>query len=76
MCWSCDAGVEQAGIKPALAARARAIEATMPGTRASDQDWRILLGQEGGALAWSITQRLFTCLDEAATRPGSRLVCR
>ena len=76
MCWSCDAGVEQAGIGPALAARARKIEAAKPGARASDQDWRILLGQEGGALPWSVTERLFACLDEAATLPGSRLVCR
>ncbi len=72
----CDPAREQAGIRPALAARARAIEAAMPGGRASEREWRVLLGQEGGSLPWPVMERLLRCVDEASRQPGSRLECR
>lgn len=66
----------QAGIRPALARRARAIERELPGEPASDRDWRIVLGQEAGALPWTVTQRLFECLDRASQQSSSLLECR
>ena len=66
---------DQAGIRPALAARARRIEATMPGEAATDRDWRVLLGQEEGALSWAVMQRLSACLDAAAGSRGALLQC-
>ena len=75
MCAACEGGDQQAGISPALAARARRIEATMPGPKVPDQSWNILLGQSGGAVPWAETQRMLSCLDQAAHRTGGRLRC-
>ena len=75
MCAACEAGEQQAGISPALAAHARRIEATMPGPKVADQSWDILLGQAGGAVPWPETQRMLSCLDLAAQRVGGRLRC-
>ncbi|HEX3576001.1 MAG TPA: hypothetical protein VHU42_15480 [Rhodopila sp.] len=75
MCQACEAGEQQAGISPALAAHARRIEADMPGARVSDESWSILLGQHGGAVPWPETQRMLACLDLAARKPSGRLRC-
>ncbi len=77
MCEACESGefAEQVGIGPALAARARRIEAGLPGEPVPDQAWRILLGQEGGAIPWPQTQRMMTCLEEATKSLCARLRC-
>jgi hypothetical protein len=75
MCAACEAGEQQAGISPALAAHARRIEAAMPGPNVSDLAWNILLGRSGGAVPWVETQRMLSCLDLAAQRVGGRLRC-
>ena len=77
MCDACETGefLPQAGIGPALAARARRIEATLPGDPVPDQAWRILLGQQGGAIPWQQTQRMMTCLEAATASLCARLRC-
>jgi hypothetical protein len=75
MCEVCDSGEAQAGIAPALAARARRIEAALPGARVPDEAWRILLGEMGGAIAWVDTQRMLGCLEEASKVLCARLRC-
>jgi hypothetical protein len=75
MCAACETGEQQAGISPAIAARARRIEATMPGPKVPDQSWNILLGRSGGAVPWPETQRMLTSLDLAAQRVGGGLRC-
>jgi hypothetical protein len=76
MCFACDGmGAPQLGINPALAARARRIEAAMPGRRVTEQAWRVILGQEGGSLPWSVMQRLMMCLDKAENSLCARLRC-
>jgi hypothetical protein len=70
MCDACESGefAEQLGIGTALAKRARRIEAGSPGDPVLNQAWRILLGQKGGAIAWSHTQRMMNSLEDA-TKP-------
>jgi hypothetical protein len=75
MCEACDAGGQQAGISPALAAHARRIEAAMPGAKVPDQSWDILLGRQGGAVPWVETQRMMASLDQAGQKVGGRLRC-
>ena len=75
MCQACEAGEQQAGISPALAAHAKRIESTMPGPKVPDQSWQILLGRSGGAVPWAETQRMMSCLDLAAQRTSGRLRC-
>jgi hypothetical protein len=75
MCEACDAGERQAGISPVLAARARRIEATMPGPKVANTAWEILLGRSEGAVPWPETQRMLSCLDAAAQRVGGGLRC-
>jgi hypothetical protein len=75
MCSACEAGDEQAGISPALAARARRIEATMVGPKVPDQSWEILLGRAGGSVPWAETRRMLTALDLAEQRLGAGLRC-
>ncbi len=77
MCEACESGefAEQRGIGPALARRARLIEAGLPGEPVPEQDWRILLGQEGGAVVWTNTQRMMICLEEATKSLCARLRC-
>ena len=75
MCAACEAGEQQAGISPALAAHARRIESAMPGPKIPDHAWEILLGRSGGAVPWTETQRMLSCLDLAAQRIGGRLRC-
>jgi hypothetical protein len=65
MCDYCETGAPQRGIAPALAARARAIEAARPGERVPEAAWAILLGQVGGAVAWAHHARILSCLDAA-----------
>ena len=74
MCDACEfAG--QVGIGPALARRAQSIEASLPGEPVPEQAWRILLGREGGAVAWPHTQRMMACLEEATKSLCARLRC-
>jgi hypothetical protein len=75
MCAACEAGGQQAGISPALAAHARRIEAAMPGPKVPNQAWDILLGLSGGAVPWVQTQRMLSCLDLATQRVGGGLRC-
>jgi hypothetical protein len=75
MCFACETGAGQMGIAPALAARARKIEAAMPGRPASEESWRILLGETGGAIAWPDMRRLMECLDKAEQSLCARLRC-
>jgi hypothetical protein len=75
MCAACETNEQQAGISPALAARARLIEATMLGAKVADRSWEILLGRAGGSVPWPETQRMLTALDQAAQRPGAILRC-
>ena len=77
MCDACESGefTQQAGIGPALAARARRIETGLPGERVPDQAWNIMLGKEGGAVAWADTQRMMACLEQASQSLCARLRC-
>jgi len=77
MCEACESGefAEQKGIGPALARRAQRIEAALPGDPVPEQAWRILLGQEGGAIPWAQTQRMMSCLEEATNSLCARLRC-
>jgi hypothetical protein len=76
MCFACEGfNASQLGINPALAARARRIEAAMPGRKVADQAWRILLGEEGGSIPWPAMQRLMQCLDKAANSLCANLQC-
>jgi hypothetical protein len=75
MCELCDNGEAQAGIAPALATRARRLEAALPGDPVPDLAWRILLGETGGAIAWPHTQRMLSCLEEASKALCARLRC-
>ena len=63
------------GIAPALAARARRIEAAMPGRKVSHTAWRVLLGEEGGSIPWPEMRRLMECLDKAEQSLCARLRC-
>ena len=76
MCLACEAGdAAQAGVSRALAARARAIEAALPGERVPEAAWRIIAGEAGGAIAWRDHLRILTCLDQAGAAeaaPGCR----
>lgn len=77
MCEACESGefAEQVGIGPALARRARRIEASLPGEPVPEQAWRIFLGQDGGAIPWAETQRIMTSLEEATKSLCARLRC-
>jgi len=76
MCFACE-GLEppQLGISPAMAARARRIEAAMPGRQVTEEAWQVLLGQRGGSLPWPVMQRLMTCLSQAENSLCARLRC-
>ena len=76
MCFACE-GIDaaQLGISPALAARARRIETTLPGRRVAEEAWEVLLGQRGGSLPWPVMQRLMTCLSDAENSLCARLRC-
>jgi len=65
----------QAGISPALAGRARRIEAAQPGEHVPDQAWEIFLGKESGPVAWRHTARILAALDEASNSPSAHLRC-
>jgi hypothetical protein len=65
----------QAGISPALATRARRIEAAQPGERVPEKCWEIFLGKESGPVAWRHTARILTALDEASNSPSAHLRC-
>ena len=76
MCLACEGfDAAQLGISPALAARARRIEAAMPGRPVPDRAWRILLGEEGGSIPWPFMQRLMDCLDKASQSLCAHLRC-
>ncbi|HEY1932240.1 MAG TPA: hypothetical protein VGG99_09535 [Acetobacteraceae bacterium] len=76
MCMFCDyPQQQQAGISPALAARARRIEARWSGECVPEEAWRIFLGHSSGAIAWQYTQRILTALDEASASPSALLRC-
>jgi hypothetical protein len=65
----------QAGISPALAARARRMEAAQAGERVPDKAWEIFLGKESGPVAWRHTARILAALEEASNSPSARLRC-
>jgi hypothetical protein len=75
MCAVCEAGEQQAGISPALAAHARRIEAGMSGPPVAEESWEILLGRRGGSVPWVETQRMLASLDQATRRAKARLRC-
>jgi hypothetical protein len=75
MCMFCDYPQRQAGISPALAARARRIEARWAGEAVPEEAWRIFLGHVSGAIAWPHTQRILSALDEASASPSALLRC-
>jgi hypothetical protein len=68
MCENCEMGGQQVGISPTLAARAKRLEAAMPGARVTAHDWDILLGHAGGAVPWAQTRRMLESLELAARR--------
>jgi hypothetical protein len=76
MCLACEgADAVQRGVGRALAARARAIEAALPGARVPEEAWRIIAGEAGGAIAWRDHLRILNCLDQAGAAeaaPGCR----
>jgi hypothetical protein len=70
-----DPAQQQAGISPALAARARRIEAALDGAPVPEDAWRIFLGHASGAIAWPHTQRILNALDAASNTPSAHLRC-
>jgi hypothetical protein len=77
MCWACEEGefAEQFGIPPALARRARRIEAALPGTPVAEKSWRIFLGLQGGSIPFPETQRMMECVEQASQSLCARLRC-
>jgi hypothetical protein len=76
MCFACEGfDAAQLDVSPALASRARRIEATMPGRPVPELAWRILLGQEQGSIPWPVMHRLMICLDKAENALCARLRC-
>lgn len=76
MCMFCDYPQQrQAGISPALAARARRIEARQSGDKVPEEAWHIFLGHASGAIAWPHTQRILAALDAASDSPSAHLRC-
>ena len=65
----------QAGISPALAARARRIEAAQAGERVPEKAWEIFLGKQSGPVAWRHTARILAAVDEASNSPSAHLRC-
>ena len=65
----------QAGISPALAVRARRIEAAQSGERVPEKAWEIFLGKESGPVAWRHTVRILAALDDASASPSAHVRC-
>ncbi|HVC63135.1 MAG TPA: hypothetical protein VND19_22580 [Acetobacteraceae bacterium] len=77
MCERCDAP-PLAALRPgaALIARARAIEAGLPGERVTEAAFAVFFGARGGAIPWPQYQRLLRCRDAAAANlPRGPLRC-
>lgn len=76
MCLACEGfDAAQLGVSPALAERARRIDATLAGRKVPEWVWHILLGQEHGSVPWPVMQRLLHCLDKAESALRARLRC-
>jgi hypothetical protein len=77
MCDACGTAVTAGRPVPALLARARAIEAALPGERVPAEAWAIFEGETGGAIAFRHYERLLRCRAAAASerRTGAGLSC-
>lgn len=69
MCDECDdvdvSGPLDAATRHRLIDATRGIEADLPGDRVPEKFWRIFLGEETGALAWSHHERMARCWEAA-----------
>jgi hypothetical protein len=74
MCFACDTTAGMA-ISPSLAARARRIEAGLPGRRVAEDAWRVLAGELDGTIPHAEMRRIWDCLDRAAQSLCAQLKC-
>jgi hypothetical protein len=74
MCEACENTAETARPSPALIARTRAIEATLPGERVDAAAFAVFFGAAGGAIGWGEYQRLLQCRAAAADELAARAV--
>jgi hypothetical protein len=65
MCEDCGS-LDRERPSPALIARARAIEAKMPGERVPESAWAVFFHHSGGALSWVHHHRMLLACNEAA----------
>lgn len=75
MCWACAPGGRAFWIEPEVLARARQIEAAMPGEAVPEQAWRIVLGEMDGSIDIAQFERMREALYQAESPPTSRLRC-
>jgi hypothetical protein len=65
MCEDCGS-LHRERASPALVARARALEAKMPGERVPESAWAIFFHHSGGSLSWAHHHRMLVACNEAA----------
>lgn len=77
MCEACDNddGTRLPRLDAELIADARAIEAAMPGERASEEAWAVFVGRAGGGISWADHKRM-TSSYEAAEAAASDTLAR
>ena len=75
MCEACDNdySAQLPRLDAELIARARAIEAEMPGERVSDEAWAIFVGRAGGGISWTDHKRMTSSYEAAEVAALSRL---
>lgn len=68
MCEACDNydGTRLPRLDAELIAEARAIEAEMPGERASEEAWAVFVGRAGGGISWADHKRMTSSYEAAA----------
>ncbi len=72
MCEACLSSLAAGRPSVALLARARAIEAALPGERVPREAWEIFAGHAGGAIEFRHYERLLRCRDAAAASHRAR----
>jgi hypothetical protein len=67
MCEACDNddGAQLRRLDAELIVHARAIEAEMPGERASEEAWAIFIGRAGGGISWADHKRMASSYEAA-----------
>jgi hypothetical protein len=81
MCEACDNydGTRLPRLDAELVAEARAIEAEVPGERASEEAWAVFVGRAGGGISWAEHKRMtssYEAAEAAASASGARALGR